>query len=442
MKIRASAFLPLALLASLLACSSSDGSGPNTQSVGGAVGAAGTSTGGTSGAGGVAGVAGTANGGTGGVQGAGGTPAGGAGGVSGGAGGVPAGGAGGAAGGAGGAGGATGGAAGAAGAGGGGGYSGATGPSSGCNKAPPAQDTEGDFALHEITIQATLSAQYLEGGENFEESGPYNFQFRPYGVRLPNGYNPAQTYPVVMGGGGCGGNAQNYAGNPGSGYDVDENREAIYIGLAYVAGCFADGGGATNDMPDTPEVPYVHEVLEEVKANYCVDQSRVFITGTSSGGWESVTVGCALANEIRAIAPISGGLRLNRPACTGPQASIFVEGLTDGANPIYEDPPNGSRDSPGSGPARDEILVRNGCAAPGYSSNIPLPYTTLEETAGSAPHTLWDATNFPYCVTYTDCPAEYPVVWCALPCGHQCDNEGGHEYKNAMWQFFMSLPSH
>jgi poly(3-hydroxybutyrate) depolymerase len=316
------------------------------------------------------------------------------------------------------------------------------GPSSGCNKPPPGQDTEGEFALHEIHIQTPIADHYLVGGADYKNEGDYDFQFRPYGVRLPNGYNPAQTYPVVMGGGGCGGNAANYAGNPGSGYDIDPDRQAIYIGLSYVSGCFADGGGATSDMPDTPEVPYVREVLAEVKANYCVDQSKVFMTGTSSGGWESITVGCAKADEVRGIAPVSGGLRLHRPACTGPQVAIFVEGLDDTANPIFEDPPNGSRDSPGSGPARDENLVRNGCAAAGYSSNIPLPYNTLEETAGSAPHTQWDPA-FPDCVTYTGCNTDYPVIWCAPPCGHQCDkNDGaGVDYKDAMWQLFMSLPS-
>jgi hypothetical protein len=191
---------------------------------------------------------------------------------------------------------------------------------------------------------------------------------------------------------------------------------------------------------DTPEVAYVHEVLAEVRANYCVDQSKVLITGTSSGGWESITVGCAMANEIRVVSPVSGGLRMHRPACTGPQASIFVEGLTDGANPIFEDPPNGDRDSPGSGPARDEVLVRNGCVAPDYMNTIPLPYNNLEDTAGMAPHMPWDPA-FPSCVTYTGCPAAYPVVWCALPCGHQCDNEGGRDYKQAMMKFFDALPS-
>lgn len=416
----------------LLACSDAgDGDNGTTSGTGGSSGtsSAGTSSGGS-------GVAGTASGGS----------AGNAGAVTGGVGGAtPEGGAGGApvagSGGTGGSGGASAGSGGTANGGSGGEAPiSASGPSAGCNQPPPAQDQEGDFALHEIMIQATIPDHYLEGGDDYKSSGPYNYQFRPYGVRLPNGYDSTKTYPVIMGGGGCGGNAQNYANNPGSGYDIDPEREAIYIGLSYVETCFADGGGSTSDAGDTPEVPYVHEVLQEVKANYCVDQSRVFITGTSSGGWQSVTVGCALANEIRGIAAVSGGLRLNRPACTGPQASMFVEGLDDTTNPIYQDPPSGNRDSPGSGPARDEILVRNGCAAPGYSSNIPLPYETLEETAGSAPHTQWDPL-FPECVTYTDCPADYPVVWCALPCGHQCDNEGGRQYKEGMMKFFNSLMS-
>jgi hypothetical protein len=32
-------------------------------------------------------------------------------------------------------------------------------------------------------------------------------------------------------------------------------------------------------------------------------------------------------------------------------------------------------------------------------------------------------------------------VWCALACGHQCDNAGGVNYKNGIFKFFSSLPS-
>jgi poly(3-hydroxybutyrate) depolymerase len=323
----------------------------------------------------------------------------------------------------------------------GGGYTGATGQSAGCGKAPPGNDSIGKFALHEIHVMAPLDASYLVGGDNYDNSGKYDFQFRPYSVRLPTGYDPAKKYPVIFGGGGCGGNAQDFGNNPGSGYDIDKPREAIFVGLSYVAGCFADGGGGTNKRPDTPEVPYVHEVLAEVKANYCVDQSRVFITGHSSGGWEAFTVGCALANEIRGIAPVSGGLRDHRPACTGPQASIMVEGLGDTANPIGPlMPPSGNLDSAGSAPARDEILKRNGCVAPDFAFTYTAD-NTKEAKAGNAPHTAWDPT-YPSCFTYSGCPAAYPVVWCALDGGHEVDNEGQLDYKQGMLKFFDSLTSH
>ena len=137
------------------------------------------------------------------------------------------------------------------------------------------------------------------------------------------------------------------------------------------------------------------------------------------------------------IGPVSGGLRLHRPPCTGPQAAIMVEGLGDGANPIGPIvPPDGNLDSPGSAPARDEILKRNGCVAPDFVFD----YSETTKKQGNAPHTQWDP-MYPECVKYTGCPAAYPVVWCALPCGHQCDNAGGVSYKAGIWKFWMSLPS-
>jgi poly(3-hydroxybutyrate) depolymerase len=320
----------------------------------------------------------------------------------------------------------------------GGSYVGATGKSTGCGKLPPSNDSVGSFALHEIHLKSTISANYLAGGDSYDKSGPYDYQFRPYSVRLPTGYDSTKPYSVIFGGGGCGGNAQDFSTNPGAGYDIDKMRQVIFVGLSYVAGCFSDGGGGTKDRPDSPEPAYVHEVLAEVESNYCVDQSEVFLTGHSSGGWESFTVGCALATEIRGIAPVSGGLRNHRPACTGPQASIMVEGLGDTSNPIGPlDPPSGGLDSAGSAPARDEILKRNGCVA----ADFQFMYTadnTKEAKAGNAPHTMWDPA-YPSCYAYTGCSAEYPVVWCALDGGHEVDKEGTVDYKLAMMKFFGGL---
>jgi poly(3-hydroxybutyrate) depolymerase len=324
----------------------------------------------------------------------------------------------------------------------------ASGKSAGCNKQPAADDSQTKFVLKEIHLTGTFDPIYLAGGEMYKDeqlprAGKYDFQFRPYSVRLPKDYDPSKAYPVVLAGGGCGGSAEGFASNPGGGYQPDNTNSTIQVGLAYLSGCFADGGRnfADNMRYDTPEVPYVRQVIQEVQNNYCVDKSLVFESGSSSGGWESFTTGCGAADLIRAIGPVSGGLRLHRPECTGPQAAIMVEGLQDTANPIGPiDPPDGNLDSTGSAPARDEILKRNGCVAPDYVFD----YSDTAKKQGSAPHEQWDPA-YPTCVKYTGCPAAYPVVWCALNCGHQCDNETIDgtkiDYKQGIWKFFQSLPS-
>jgi poly(3-hydroxybutyrate) depolymerase len=322
-----------------------------------------------------------------------------------------------------------------------------SGKSAGCGKPPGGDDTDAKFVLKEIHLTGITNPMYLAGGAVYKDNqlprgGKYDFQFRPYSVRLPKGYDSTKTYAVVLGGGGCGGSAEGFAGGPGGGYQPDNSNSTIQVGLSYLAGCFADGGRtfADNNLTDTPEAPYVRQVIAEVQNNYCTDKSLVFESGTSSGGWESFTTGCADADVIRAIGPVSGGLRLHRPACTGPQAAIIVEGLQDGANPIGPIMPvDGNLDSTGSAPARDEILKRNGCVAPDYVFD----YSDTTKKQGSAPHDVWDPA-FPSCVKYTGCPAATPVVWCALPCGHQCDNETVNgtkiDYKAGIWKFWSSLP--
>lgn len=330
----------------------------------------------------------------------------------------------------------------------GGGGSMPSGKSAGCGKPPGAMDTDQKFTLKEIHLTGTFDPIYLAGGAIYKDNqlprgGKYDFQFRPYSVKLPKGYDPTKAYAITLGGGGCGGSAEGFASGPNGGYQPDNSGATIQVGLSYLAGCFADGGRSFADAmrTDTPEAPYVRQVIAEVQANYCNDKSLVFESGTSSGGWETYTTGCADADVIRAIGPVSGGLRLHRPACTGSQPSIMVEGLQDTANPIGPIVPvDGNLDSPGSAAARDEILKRNGCVAPDFVFD----YSDTTKKLGNAPHDVWDPA-YPSCVKYTGCPAAYPVVWCALPCGHQCDNETVNgvkiDYKAGIWKFWSSLPA-
>jgi poly(3-hydroxybutyrate) depolymerase len=300
------------------------------------------------------------------------------------------------------------------------------GKSAGCGMPPPQGDSSTKFVLHEVDIPG-LDPVYLGTGTLAETSGSYNFGHRPYSVRLPTGYDPAKSYIVSMGGGGCGGSAMGFASNPGGGLRIapNGNTEVIEVGLSYMGGCFNDGGPSIDNRTDTPEYPYFKAVLADVEAKFCVDKARVFVVGFSSGAWEAFTLGCAAGNLIRGIGTDEGGMRAHRPTCTGPVAAMMVAGTADTENPIGPLMPTDSAykrlDSPGSGPGRDDILMRNGCTG------------TATET--------WDPA-FPACKKYTGCPGAFPVVWCALEgVGHNNSTYMGVNYSpGGMWKFLSALP--
>jgi poly(3-hydroxybutyrate) depolymerase len=404
------------------------GTGGSTSATGGAGGgAAGVSGGGTAGGGAGGGAAGTTSPGTGGASGAGG-------------------------------------AAGSAGAGaagsGGSGAAGAPGPkptgkSAGCGMAPPAQDKSSGLTLHPLAVPACAGAVtskcvapiFAPGGALSQVNGTYDFTKRNYALQLPTNYNVNTAYPVVIEGGGCGGGPTESGGGATSGQGP---ADAIHIGMSYVKMCFADGGNSCAGVPasqpecvNTPEVPYFYALLADVESKYCIDKSKVYVGGYSSGGWEAYTLGCAAADVIRGIAPVNGGLRNHRPACTGTMAALMVAGAADVDNPVGPlvmdmayapsnlavDAVNAaitSLDSNGSAPARDALLARNGCIG-----NATAVYDPA----------------FPLCMKYTGCPAATPVVWCSVTgAGHQNLMYQGVTYypssgaTSLQWNFLTKLP--
>lgn len=301
------------------------------------------------------------------------------------------------------------------------------GMSAGCNQAPPAEDSSTKFIKHEVRMTG-LNPVYLSGGANYDNSGPYDFSFRPYGVRLPDGYDQTKPYAVTIGGGGCGGSAENFASNPGGGLQIAGNGKTIQIGLSYISGCFNDGGPSIDNRNDTPEEPYFRAVMADIEARYCIDKSQIFMAGYSSGGWEAFTLGCAASDIIRGIGTDEGGLRTMHPSCKKPIAAVMVAGMADTENPIGPLDPVADKGtierlgSFGSAPGRDEILMRNGCTG---TNTVP-----------------YEDAKYGACVKYTGCPAAYPVIWCALPgVGHNSSTYMNTNYSpGPMWDVLSKLP--
>jgi poly(3-hydroxybutyrate) depolymerase len=267
-----------------------------------------------------------------------------------------------------------------------------TGMSAGCGKPMAAGDVVSKYLMRNIMVTLTM--------------GKAN---RVYYIDLPAGYDPSKPYPILFGGAGCGG-APNTNGSSG-GFAVlpTTNMQAIQIGLSYVNGCFAQGGA------DNPELPYFDAVLSEVEANYCVDKGRVFVGGYSSGGWLAYMLAFARGGVVRGISTAAGGIATvtGRPPDTKlPVAGLLLTGAIDNTNPA-------------SGPTGSDVAM-----------NLLLQYNNCTGTA-TVP---WEVPcPSCACVRYTGCPPAYPVVRCHPP--GQGHTDGGGDFKTAIWQTWMSLPT-
>ena len=266
----------------------------------------------------------------------------------------------------------------------------------------PGTDSAANFVKHDVEVTEPMDAAFL-AAHAVPAGKMYNWTHRNYFLRMPKNYDSSKPYQLSIGGSGCGGSET--VGSEG-GYALlpSGNTQEIQIALSYVtatSSCFSD------DAVNPPDLQYFDAVLADVEAKFCIDKSKVFVHGYSSGAWETYMLGCARGGVVRGIFTSQGGERLKRPACSGPVAALLSAGANaSNDNPIGPlDPTSATSkqlDSLGSAAARDEILMRNGCTS-----------TTTKAWSGSA-----------LCQQYVDCPAAYPVIWCPI--------NGGHEYASGL----------
>ena len=307
-------------------------------------------------------------------------------------------------------------------------------PSAGCSKAQDAADSSATFVKKDLAV--TGVPQSFIDAHPPTNAGGYTWTKRNYFLRLPMGYSPNKPVSIVMAGGGCGGGAT--TGQSGS-YTVPPGATqavALQVGLSYVPSNAVSGCATwANDFTDSPEPMYIKAIIDDIESKYCVDKNKVFINGYSSGAWEAIMAGeCSNSDQVRAYGvQIGGGLRITHPTWVKkPTAAIYVVGSADMGNPIgpLTKPQN---DSYGSALARDAQLANNGC-----------------QGTATAP---WNS-KYPKCVTYSGCPAKYPVVWCVLDVdhgngpmpmgadGYPTNGSNLEKYRlQGVWDFYDSLPT-
>ncbi|EFK54723.1 hypothetical protein HMPREF0291_11103 [Corynebacterium genitalium ATCC 33030] len=125
---------------------------------------------------------------------------------------------------------------------------------------------------------------------------------RHYTVVVPQGYNPGQAYPVIIGFGGWQHNA-----DQARGYEKLESAAGSRAIIVYAQGVNNAWGGApyANTSVNT-DVTYTRAVVNDLARTHNVDRSRVYAAGLSNGGGMALALACHAPDLVDGVAGVSG----------------------------------------------------------------------------------------------------------------------------------------
>lgn len=218
-----------------------------------------------------------------------------------------------------------------------------------------------------------------------------------YIVSLPAAYDPSKPYPLGFAFHGFGRTGPDCQAGDCAGFQDVMQDEAVLVYMTSLGG----QGWDDFDLNST----FFAAVLDQMLAAYCIDPSRVFAAGTSSGAHFSNVLGCRFGDRLLAIAPVAGYLP-QTDNCVDRVAALVVHGVFD------------SHVAFSSGEeARDFWRARNGCGA----DTVP-PIADVHASVVATPESHG-------CAVYQGCDAGLPVTWCE-------HSEGGYDGSTHGWPLF------
>jgi poly(3-hydroxybutyrate) depolymerase len=228
---------------------------------------------------------------------------------------------------------------------------------------------------------------------------------RRYFVMLPKTYDPNKPHRVVFAGPKCGGLGYEVPAFDSVATTTDDAHGAgvIQVGLTpdptvWMAGCFDQQAGG-----DTIEKAFIEALWPVVTSSFCVDEHRVFMAGHDSGAWLANQLGHVYGSRMfRAIAPSAGGLATGaalQPCLTAglPGSQTTVGGCLPTPGIWWHDSADTVDAFAGTKQAVETALVANHCVNATFAAGPKTPFATLQHAT---------------CVSYSTCPAAFPVVLC------------------------------
>jgi hypothetical protein len=274
-------------------------------------------------------------------------------------------------------------------------------PTVGCGMSP--NQTLGTYVAHHVSI----------AGPDLDTNNRAKVRDRTYFVRLPMNYDPTVRYRVVYLGPGCGGNAAEDVLRLYT-YSMNDAILVAIMPLPEFGACF-------DESVMSIEYPFFDAVHKSIESSFCVDATRQFYAGFSSGARLGYMLDCAFPDVLRASASLQGGLP-KLPTCKKNAIALFILADTlETGNPYSE-----------AVQAAQGVFDQNGCTGTFVS---PMPPVGCGASCTSYdPMVMSFVAYEPNCVKYPGCPADDPIVFCStqgqgqVSCEPWCDQ--------AVWNFF------
>jgi polyhydroxybutyrate depolymerase len=147
---------------------------------------------------------------------------------------------------------------------------------------------------------------------------------RKYRTHLPTGYDEGQPTPLVLAFHFYGGSARMMEWLTHLDRVADENGFIVVYPEGY-KNSWADGSGLfPADLDYIDDVAFTLALIDELKNQYNLDETRIYATGFSNGGFFVQRLACEASDRLAAIATVGASLAAETYSACAPEGSIPV----------------------------------------------------------------------------------------------------------------------
>lgn len=159
---------------------------------------------------------------------------------------------------------------------------------------------------------------------------------RQYFVHTPDSFKATNYYPVVL----------FYVGRGSTplqdeaAYNLDRLPAIVVYPMPTVGGQGMTAWEGAPYSSGSDDVGFTKSIIEEMKADLCIDRTRVYAVGMSNGGGFAALLSCRAADQIAAIAIVSGAMYPPERDCQPPRPMplMSIHGDRDQTVPYYGSP--------------------------------------------------------------------------------------------------------